>query len=86
MLLFFVDNHQTCIFREEEETLTHALEFFLEISEVLALGDAEVVIGIVSLVHSIRRCGGADGKHGGRTLGLLSLADLFDQLHRHVGS
>ena len=66
---------------QKKKTLTHALEFFLEISEMLALGDAEVVIGIVSLVHCIRWCGCANGKHGGRTLGPLSLADLFD---RHV--
>ena len=40
--------------KKVRELLTHALEFLFELSLVLAIGDAEVVVRVSALVYTIR--------------------------------
>jgi hypothetical protein len=58
--------------------LTNSLELFLEASEVVALGGAEVEVGELVLGHAVRRVGRADGEHGCGAVGTLCAADLAD--------
>ena len=44
---------------------THALELFFEVGHVLAVGDSEVVVRVVFLVHTVGRVGSANGQDGG---------------------
>ena len=67
-----------------EGRLTHALEFFFEVSHVLTVGDAEVVVGVVGLVDAVGRGGGADGEDGGGAMGTLGVADFFHGNHVFV--
>ena len=53
------------ILQQQLLLLTHALEFVLELCLVVAVGDAEVEIGIILLEEDIGRDGGANGQHGG---------------------
>lgn len=57
---------------------THAFELVLEVSHVIAVGYAEVVVRIIRLWDEVGRSGGADGEHGGRTLRPLRLSDFMD--------
>lgn len=66
--------------QREREILTHPLELFLEVGEVLALGDPEVVVRVVRLVHAVGGRRRADGQHGGRPRRALRLPHL---LHGH---
>ena len=45
--------------------LTHALELVLELRLVVAVGDAEVEIGVILLEEDVGRDGRTNGKHGG---------------------
>ena len=56
--------------------LTHALELLFQFSHMLAVGDAEVVIRIVSLVDTVGWSGRADGQNRGWTLSSLGLSDF----------
>ena len=58
--------------------LTNSLELFLEASEMVALGGAEVEVRELGLGHAVRRVGRADGEHGCRAVGTLCAADLAD--------
>jgi len=64
----------------EREILTHPLELLLEVGHVLALGDPEVVVRVVRLVHAVGGRRRPDRQHGGRTGGALRLPHL---LHGH---
>lgn len=61
--------------------LTHALEFLLQISLVLAIGNPKVVIGILSLVNAVSRSGRPDGQDRRRALCPLGLSEF---LHGHT--
>ena len=50
---------------------TYSLHFVLERGEVVALGDAEVPVGVLVLVQAVRRVGRADGQHGRSAAGAL---------------
>ena len=56
--------------------LTHGLEFLLEVGEVLALGDPEIVIRVLLLGHAVGRVSCADGEDGRRPLRTLRTTDL----------
>jgi hypothetical protein len=58
--------------------LTDPGELGLEVGEVLAAGDAEVVVGVVVLSHARRRVRRADAEHGGRSIRALRTPDLAD--------
>jgi hypothetical protein len=45
----------------KEKAHTHASEFLLQLGHVLAVGDPEVVVGIVSLRDAVGRSGSANG-------------------------
>ena len=60
---------------------THAFELVLELSHVIAVGEAEVVVRIISLRDAVGGSGSADGEHGGRTLGPLRLSDFVYRGH-----
>lgn len=60
--------------------LTHPLELLLELDHVLALGDPEVVVRVVGLVHAVRRRRRPDRQHRRRPLRPLRPPHL---LHRH---
>ena len=53
-------------------------ELGLEVREVLAVGDAEVVVGVIVLGHDARRVRRADGEHGGRPIRALRTPHLLD--------
>lgn len=61
--------------------LTHSLELLFELNLMLAVRDAEVIVRVRALIHTIRRGGGADGHHGGRALRALGIADFADGHH-----
>lgn len=48
---------------------------------MLAVGDAEVVVGVVGLHDGVRGTGSAEGQDGGGAIGALSVADLFNCHH-----
>lgn len=50
---------------------------------MVAVGDAEVVVRIVSLENAVGRSGGANGEDGCRTLGSLGLPNLLNGSHCH---
>lgn len=56
--------------------LTDSPELVLELRQVLALGDAEVEVGVLILRHARLRVRRADGEHGGRAIGALRTPDL----------
>ena len=58
--------------------LTDPGELGLEVGEVLAVGDAEVVVGVVVLGHARRRVRRADAEHGSRSVRALRTPDLAD--------
>jgi hypothetical protein len=64
--------------------LTHPLELLLEVGEVVALGDPEVVVRVVGLVHAVGRRRRPDGQHGGRARRALRLPHLLHG-HRRAG-
>ena len=51
--------------------LTHALELVLELRLVVAVGDAEVEIGVILLEEDVGRDGRTNGKHSGGAIGTL---------------
>ena len=61
--------------------LTDSLELVFEVGVVLAVGDAEVVVGVVVLEHAARRVRCADCKHGRRAVRALRVTDLLDGCH-----
>jgi len=61
--------------------LTHALELFFELSHVLAVGDAEVIVRIGTLIDAVGRSGGANSHDSGRAFCTLCLTDLFNTHH-----
>lgn len=56
--------------------LTDPGELGLEVGEVLAVGDAEVVVGVLVLSHGRWRVRRANGEHGSRSIGALRTPDL----------
>lgn len=63
------------------KSLTHSLKLLFELREVVAPGDAEVVVRVVGLVHDVGRVGGADGKHRRWPLSPLRSPDLLHLGH-----
>ena len=63
------------------ELLTHALEFLFELSLVLAIGDAEVVVRVSALVYTIGRSSSSNSHDCGRTLGPLKFAYFINSHH-----
>lgn len=61
--------------------LTHALELLLQLGLVLAVGDAEVVIGVRALLDAERGGRRPDGHDRGRSLGPHRLPDFLDGHH-----
>ena len=65
---------------EETYLHTHALDFLFEMSQVIAVGNTEVVIWIIGLGNAVGRSGGADGEDGGgaavRALGVVDFVDF----------
>jgi len=53
-------------------------ELGLEVGEVLAAGDAEVVVGVIILGNARRRVRRADAEHGGRPIRALCTPHLVD--------
>lgn len=51
---------------------------------MLALGHAEVLIRVISLVDDVGRSGRADGQHSRPTLRPLSPSDLLECSHRNI--
>jgi len=60
---------------------THAFEFVLEISHMLALSDSKVEIRIFGLEHLVGRVGSSNGKDGGRPISSLGVSDFLNQGH-----
>lgn len=60
---------------------TQELELLFEISHVLAVGDPEVIVRIISLDDTIGRRCRADGEDGRQALGSLSLSNLLHGYH-----
>lgn len=60
---------------------THALELLLEVSHVFAVGNAEVVVGIIRLRDAVGGRGSAEGENGGGAMGALGVADFLDCHH-----
>ena len=58
--------------------LTHSFELLFELRLVLAVGNAEVVVGIVVLEDDIGGSGSADGEHSCGAFGPLSSPDLLE--------
>lgn len=48
---------------------------------MFTVGDAEVVVRVISLHDTVGRGGGAEGEDGGGATGTLSVADLLDGDH-----
>jgi hypothetical protein len=60
------------------EALTHALELLLQLSHMLTFSDTEVVIGIIILINTVRRCGSTYCQYGSRALRTLCLSDFLN--------
>ena len=67
--------------KERDIYLTHALEFFFELGHVLAVGDAEIIVRIGTLIHAVGRSGGANSHDSGRAFCTLRLTNLFNTHH-----
>lgn len=63
---------------------THALELFLKVGHVFAVGNTEVVVGVILLGDAVGGCGGAEGENGGGAMGTLGVADFLDCDHLEV--
>jgi hypothetical protein len=61
--------------------LTHALKFFFELSLMFTVCDAEIVVSVCALVHTVLRSCSPDCQHGGRAVSPLCLADLINCHH-----
>lgn len=70
--------------KNSSEERTHSFKLLLELSEVLALAHAEVVVRVISLVDGVGRRGRADGQHRRCTLRPLTPSDLLDCGHRNI--
>jgi len=60
---------------------THAFEFLLEISHMVALGDVKVEIRILGLEHLVGRVGSSNCEDGGGSIGSLGVSDFLNQGH-----
>lgn len=67
--------------KKVRELLTHALEFLFELSLVLAIGDAEVVVRVSALVYTIGRSSSSNSHDCGRTLSPLKFAYFINSHH-----
>lgn len=66
---------------KEIENLTHVGKFSFDVGHMFTVCDTEVGIRKRALLDAVWRHGGADGQHGGRTLGPLNTADLLHCRH-----
>nr|ACN25787.1 unknown [Zea mays] len=67
----------------DHRLVAHPLELLLEVGEVVALGDPEVVVRVVGLVHAVGGRRRPDGQHGGGAGRALALPHL---VHGHGGA
>lgn len=59
--------------------VTDSAQLGFELGEVLSFGDAEVVVGVLVLLHAVGRVRCSDGQNRGRPVSDLRLPELADR-------